>query len=312
MPARLSEAALRAVDAMTSAVPQNQRMATLVPRPGPLRTGVRALGEATRLAAAGRAGDALAALEAAYAEGCRYKKEWLAHPALAPLAALPAFADLVTRGNARYEEAAAAARPRLFFAVPDTLPDAFGYPLLVVLHGNNSNASETAPYWEPMADRGWIVAVPQSGEIGASPESYTWNDRERTAAELDVHIERLKGATQIDTSRIVLAGFSMGGTQAIALALTRRFTVRGIVPVCAWLPDIGEFGRLIEGGAAKMLRAYVIAGVEDPSRAGARALVEVMRAHKIRAQLDEREGLGHDYPQDMEETLAKALAFVAT
>lgn len=286
-------------------------MATLLPRPGPLRAGVTALLEARQLAAAGKGTDALATLEAAYRAGCRYKKEWLTeHPAFAPLAALPGFADLVTRANARYEEAAALAKPRLTFAVPDTLPDAFGYPLLVVLHGNNSNSQETAPYWEPMADKGWIVAVPQSSEIGATPDSYTWNDRERAARELDLHIERLKGATQIDTSRVVLAGFSMGGTQAIALALTKRFTVRGIVPICAWLPDVDEYRRLIEGGAAKMLRAYVIAGAEDPSRDGARALVEVMRTHKIRAELDERDGLGHDYPPDMEDTLTKALAFV--
>ncbi len=297
---------------MGCGLPQNQRVATLLPRPDPLRAGARALHEAQRLCAAGRPAEGLAALEAAYAAGCRYKKEWLGRPTLAPLAALSAFPDFATRANARYEEAAALAKPRLMFAVPDTLPDAFGYPLLVVLHGNNSNSQETASQWEPMADKGWIVAVPQSGEIGATPESYTWNDRERTARELDVHIERLKSATQIDTSRIVLAGFSMGGTQAIALALTKRFIVRGVVPICVWLPDVEEYRRLIEGGAAKMLRAYVIAGADDPARDGARALVEVLQAHKIRAQLDERAGLGHKYPADMEDTLTKALAFVTS
>ncbi len=287
-------------------------MATLLPRPEPLRVGARALMEAKQLAAAGETERALAALEAAYAGGCRYKKEWLTEGGqLSTLAALPGFGDLVTRANARYEEAAAAAKPRLTFAMPDTLPDAFGYPLLVVLHGNNSNASETAPRWISVADKGWVVAVPQSSEIGASPDAYTWNDRERSARELDVHIERLKAATPIDTGRVVLAGFSMGATQAIAFALTKRFTVRGVVSVCAWLPSIDEFQRLIEGGAARMLRAYFMVGAEDPSRENTSALAQVMERHKIRVQLDERDGLGHAYPADMDETLERALAFAS-
>lgn len=287
-------------------------MATVAPRPGPLREGMRALVEAQQLCDEGRSADALAALEAAYAGGCRYKKEWLTDDRrLAPLAALPAFAEFVTRANARYEEAAAAAKTRLLFAMPDSLPDAFGYPLLVVLHGNNSNADETAPLWCAVADRGWVVANPQSSEVGATPDAYLWNDRERTARELAAHLEHVKSATQIDTSRIILAGFSMGATQALALALTKRFTVRGVVAVAPWLPGIDEFRALIEGGAGKMLRSYLIVGSDDPSIDGARALVEVMQQHKLRAQLDERPSLGHDYPADMEETLVKALAFVA-
>ncbi len=273
---------------------------------------MRALALAQQLGAAGRAGDALAVLESAYAAGCRYKKEWLTEDRhLAPLAGLPAFADFAARANARYEEAAASARPRLLFAMPDSLPDAFGYPLLIVLHGDNSNADETAPLWCAVADRGWVVATPQSSDVGATPDAYLWNDRERTVRELAVHLERVKSATQIDTSRIILAGFSMGATQAIALALTKRFTVRGVVAVAPWLPRIDELRGLIEGGAGKMLRSYVVVGADDPARDGARELVEVMQQHKLRAQLDERPALGHDYPGDMEQTLVKALAFVA-
>ncbi len=279
----------------------------------PLRFGVQSLMYAHELAAAGSADAALAALERALAQGCRYKKEWLAEdPRLASLKTLPRFAEIVRVASARYDEAAAAAKPNLTFAMPDRLPDAFGYPLLMVLHGNNSNAKETAPHWAPMADKGWVVAVPQSTEIGASPDSYTWNDRERTASELDLQLERVGRATQIDASRIVIAGFSMGGLQAIALTLTKRIKARGFIAVCAWLPQIVEFTRLVEGGAGKMLRAYVLVGENDPSRAGAAALVDLFTKHKLKAQLDLRPAMGHEYPADMEATLEKALAFATT
>ncbi len=279
----------------------------------PLRFGVQSLLYAQEQAAAGSADEALAALERAVAQGCRYKKEWLAeNPQLISLKALPGFADLVARSDRAYQEATAAAKPHLTFAVPDTLPDAFGYPLLMVLHGNNSNMKETAPHWASMADKGWVVAVPQSTEVGMSPDTYTWNDREETAKQLDLQLERVKRASEIDASRIIIAGFSMGGLQAIALTLTKRIKARGFIAVAAWLPHIREFTTLVEGGAGKMLRAYLLVGEEDASREGAAALVDLFTSHKLKAQLDLRAGLGHEYPEDMAETLPKALEFVTT
>jgi predicted esterase len=280
-------------------------------RANPLQRGVALLLEAQLHAEAGRRNDALDALERALADGCRYRRDWLeGNAGLASLRDDARFRDVIERADARYAEDAAAARPKLMFAMPDEPPDAFGYPLLVVLHGNNSNASETAPQWSAMADAGWVVAVPQSSEIGMTPDAFTWNDRERTAAELATHLEKVKHSTQIDVGRIVLAGFSMGGLQAIALPLIGKIKVRGIVPVAAWLPHIREFTRLVEGGAGKMLRSYVIVGDQDQSLDGARALADLFTAHGMRTQLDVREGLGHEYPADMHETLARALAFV--
>jgi predicted esterase len=285
------------------------RLETLL-TPYPQHIGLTYLTQAQLLAKAGRGAASLAPLERALARGCRYKRTWLlADTAFAPLRSLPAFEDVLARAHNAWEAATAAAKPHLTFAIPDRLPDAFGYPTLMVLHGNNSNAKETMPHWGPMADHGWVVAVPQSSEVGSSPDGFTWNDTERTAKELDLQFERIDRATQIDRSRIVLAGFSMGGLQAIRLALTKRFTVRGFIAVCAYLPTVEEFAKLIEGGAGKMLRGYVFVGEKDMSRAGARALVELFQSHNLRAQLDERPGLGHEYPDDMEATLTKALEF---
>jgi pimeloyl-ACP methyl ester carboxylesterase len=280
-------------------------------RANPLLRGFAFLVEAGNHAEAGRTAEALDALERALTEGCRYKASWLEQDRrLAPLREEPRFIDLVGRSDTRYTADAAAARPRLTFAIPDDLPDAFGYPLLVVLHGNNSNASFTAPQWSSLADAGWVVAVPQSSEIGSTPDAYTWNDRERTAAELDVHIEKVKRATSIDVGRIVLAGFSMGATQALALALTRRIKCRGVVPIAAWLPRVDEFRALVEGGAGKVLRVYGVIGDQERDIAITRELFDIFAAHKVRSELDVRPGLGHEYPADMSETIARATKFI--
>jgi pimeloyl-ACP methyl ester carboxylesterase len=267
--------------------------------------------EAQEHAQAGRSEEALDTLERALSDGCRYRREWLdGDPRLAALRSQPRYEQLAERSAARYAEDAAAARPHLMFAIPDELPDAFGYPLLMVLHGNNSNSSETAPHWTALADAGWVVAVPQSSEIGATPGSFVWNDRERTAQELDVHLERVKRATSINVGNIVLAGFSMGGTQAIALALTRRIKVRGIFPIAAWLPNVKEFRALVEGAPNRMLRAYGIVGDKDESVEGARELFDVFGQHKMRSELEVRPGLGHEYPDDMRDAVLRAVNFI--
>ena len=280
-------------------------------RADPLQRGQAYLVESAQFADAGRVDEALAVLDRALAQGCRYRREWLELDArLKSLHGLPRFQAFVARSDVRYREDAAAARPHLMFAMPDEPPDAFGYPLLIALHDDDSNARVTAPYWSALADAGWVVAFPQSSEISWTPDAFVWNDRDRAAAEISVHLEKVKKATQIDIGRIVLAGFSKGGLQAIALALTRRVKVRGIVPVDPWLLNVDEFRELVSGGAGKMLRVYLVVGDQDPSYAGTRELYDVLQGQGIRAELDVRAGLGHEYPDDMGEIVARATAFV--
>jgi predicted esterase len=274
----------------------------------------RALVELTTvelLAELGRPKEALAVLDRAVISGCRYRRDWLIqNPRLSNVVSLPEFSDLTQRSQLQWDDAASTARPGLWRFTPRTPPPQGGFPLLLVLHGNNSNAKETVPYWAEAVQEGWVVAVAQSGEPGATPGAFTWNDRERTGDEIQEHLATLQGHQPIDPLRVVIGGFSMGAHQAIALVLTRRIPARGIVPVASWLPNVREFASLIGKRGAPSARAYVVVGTADPSRAGARDLVDVLNRHGGSAFLDARDDLGHDYPSDMRGTLSRALAFV--
>jgi len=267
--------------------------------------------QAELLAESGRPKDGLDVLERGLASGFRYKRTWLdANPHLAPITALPGFVELAARSQRRWDEAAAETRPSLTLLIPPGTTPIPGHPLLVVLHGNNDTAPETAPFWSSAVDSGWLTAVPQSGEAGATPGSLTWNDTERAHREIATHVAAIKRDVHVNDAMIVLAGFSMGGLQAVALVVTGRIAAHGLVPVAAWLPDVREFTTLADDGAASIRPTYVVVGTKDPSYPGAQQLVALVSKHGGRAQLDARPGLGHAYPEDMQSTLARALDFV--
>jgi predicted esterase len=277
----------------------------------PLHKGVVHLVLAEMLVAAGRSKEGVDVLQEAFTAGCRYKAEWLTNDAaLAPIAADPRFVKIVKKVDERYRADAAAARPDLLVRAPAGDPPASGRPLLIALHGNNSNARDTARFWSSAVQDGWVLAVPQSSEIASSPDAFTWNDRDRARREIEPHIVRVKELHRIDASRIVLAGFSMGGLQAVALPLALGFAVRGIIPIAAWLPNVDEFAQLVDSGAGRTPPAYIVVGERDPSYDGAMQLAALLQKDGARVKLDVRAGMGHQYPPDMDATLSRALALV--
>jgi predicted esterase len=279
----------------------------------PLHRGVVYLVLAEFLVANGQSKEALDALQEAFTVGCRYKGEWLtADPQLAAVVNDPRYIKIVKKVDERYRVDAAAARSDLLVRAPSGEVPSSGRPLLVALHGNNSNARETARYWSSAVQDGWVVAIPQSSEIGSSPDAYLWNDRARTLAEIQPHIARVKELHKIDSRRIVLAGFSMGGLQAIALPLVLGLEVRGVLPISPWLPNIEELRPIIAALADSHLRAYMVMGEDDPSFGPAMELAGLLQKHKATVKLDARPGVGHEYPTDMETTLSRALKFLAS
>jgi len=261
------------------------------------------------LAEEGRAPEALATLDEALRTGCRYPSAWLKeNPRLSSLIGLASFADLESRSQRQWDDATAVAVPRRTLLVPS---GGSRHPLLVVLHGNNSDIEETLPFWSSVVDQGWNAAILQSGEAGATPGTFTWNDRERTAREIEAHVDGIRHEIDVDRGIVALAGFSMGALQAIALTVTGRLRAHGVISIAAWLPHIREFAALALAGTAVWVPSYVVVGTNDPSYDGTKQLVALVTEHGGRAHLDARDGLGHEYPTDMERTLASGLDFIA-
>lgn len=145
-----------------------------------------------------------------------------------------------------------------------TPPGAGPFPLVVFHHGSTGNGDDPAQFKLTytheavarfFAERGWMVAFPQRRGRGASDGLYDEGftpDRsrysclqapalaglERAVGDADAAVEFLRSRPEVDTARILAAGFSRGGLLAVVHAARRPLLFRGVVNfVGGWLGE---------------------------------------------------------------------------
>ncbi|MEO7910346.1 MAG: PHB depolymerase family esterase [Roseiflexaceae bacterium] len=227
---------------------------------------------------------------------------------LAALHSIPEFERLVVLASQRRNEAVAQAKPDLKMLLPAN--DATPYPLLLALHGNNSNIADSERYWRSAVEHGWLVALPQSSQI-MSANHYGWNDRGWAVREITQHAATVREQYPIDPTRVAVAGFSMGGGLAAKLALSGDLPARGFIGVGPFLANVGSVLPLLEAPRERPLRAYLIASQRDAyCYSVAQELAELLPAHGIACELELHLDLGHDFPPEFERSLIKGLDFI--
>jgi predicted esterase len=212
--------------------------------------------------------------------------------------------------NERFAEIQANARPELLVA--PSVQQATTYPLLIALHGNGSNARDTSKYWAEITAQGWLLALPQSSQL-IGPDEYTWDNREQGSLEIREHLATLIRTHAVDRERIVLGGFSMGGSLAIWLALHQSIKTRGFIALGPSLTaaELEALTTLFDTRTPAGLRGYIIVGEEDIwSLETSRKIVELLNAHDVSCQLEILPGLDHSYPPHFAGYVTKGLAFV--
>lgn len=256
----------------------------------------------------GEAGEALRVLREAVDAGLWFAPSKLRmDPDLAPLQGLPVFEELVRICEQRRDALQArAVTSRITLEAGGAGPA----PLLLALHGNNGNAARTVEYWKGAAASGWIVALPQSSQVGG-PDVYVWDDWDRGEREVRQHYEELCARLPVDRDRVVVAGFSMGGGLAIWLALG-ALPVRGFIAVAPWMPNVDVLRAALDAQRPEGLRGCVIVGDRDKQCLRiSRALVAMLDERGAACRLEVCPGLGHAYPAHFDPMLREALAFVA-
>jgi photosystem II stability/assembly factor-like uncharacterized protein/pimeloyl-ACP methyl ester carboxylesterase len=111
---------------------------------------------------------------------------------------------------------------RIRIQVPSTYNPATSTPLVIALHGfNATRASSIADYGPAAEARGWLLAAPEMhGEANNAPDT-GYGPMGSRASQWDVldTLNYMKAYYNVDTSRVYLVGYDIGGvTAAIAAA----------------------------------------------------------------------------------------------
>lgn len=227
---------------------------------------------------------------------------------LAALQDSPEFERLVAVSLERRERARASARPELQVLEPQGADPP--HPLLLALHGNHSNLAESAERWRSAAERGWLLAAPQSAQVMGTG-TFGWNDREWAVREVTAHYAALRERYPVDLSRAIVAGFSMGGGLAAWLALSGAIPARGFVGVNAFLADPRSLIPLLEARGGASMRAYLIASQRDETCYKiALELAALLPKYGVACEIELHPDLGHDFPPEFERGLLTALSFI--
>ena len=143
----------------------------------------------------------------------------------------PEFVRLAGICQERRAQAMANAVPVIKTFAPQNQPSP--YPLLLALHG--ANASAESEHWIAAVSHGWFLGMPQSSQVFA-PERYTWNDWDWALQEVPQRFATICAEHPVDTSRVVLAGFSQGCAMTLLTGLRHPRRLAGLVGLSGYLP----------------------------------------------------------------------------
>lgn len=259
----------------------------------------------------GRQTEALAILRAALDQGEWFPPRWLVEDTdLTSLQTLPEFQQMLEVCRQRLAEAQMTSKPELFVKQPEQQSEKL--PLLIAMHGNGGNGRRAQEEWDKITTQGWLLAIPQSSQI-AGPDAYVWDERETGISEVRAHLAKLSDEYRVNPQRVVLGGFSMGGGQAVWMALHQAVKTCGFVVLGPYLrkEELESLPALLDTQKPDGVRGYILVGTEDHECLEvSRKVAEIMQAHDLACELEIRSGLDHSYPKDFGKVISKGLAFI--
>ena len=237
---------------------------------------------------------------------------WRQSPSFEPLQGDPEFEKIVAASQEAQLRDMPTGEPTVITKFP--VNHSAESPLLIALHGNQSTAERTLPFWEPALKDGWVTAIPQSSQV-MFKGAFAWDDLEQSKSYVINQYEALVQNIAFDAERVVIAGHSMGGLVAIQMALRGLLPVRGFVvngPAVPYLDEPEELDKLLPRARERGLRAYFIVGERDDAinTPEVKNLAEKIEAAGIPCEVELVPDATHDHTPAYDAALQRGLAFV--
>lgn len=181
---------------------------------------------------------------------------------------------------------------------PSGEPPSGGFPMVILMHGYNSNHRDFIQVAELAASKGlYAVSVPAPLE-GTRPGGYQWKrgDVDLTHRYIQAIREDIANATDASSGRIWLVGFSQGGLHGATLVARYPDDYRGVLAIspAGWSDVPAEVV-----ASERSRKVYVVAGDREPERyAKKTAEVEALMKKAGLLEQSRRHPGAHHFPRD--------------
>lgn len=198
-----------------------------------------------------------------------------------------------------------------FVFKPENYVDNKRYPVMIMLHGFGSAPQDfTGDFVDYIRDKGFIFVVPYGTEIYGL-KSFGWGDSRKVDEKIFNDIRNLKEEYSIDTTGIILAGFSQGGSRTFSTVLRNPGIFMGGITIAGYYnaEELNKYIDNIEGGELKL---YMMLGGKESDEmiASNREVKKLLEGKGVEVRLKIFPELGHAFPGNQEEEIKEAIDFI--
>jgi len=173
---------------------------------------------------------------------------------LAGLSGLPRFDDYIEKSGQEEAEAKGHAQQVIKIFDAEFTGEQKLSSGIMIYHGNASSVEHQSSFWQPLAEYGFFVALPESSQMVGS-NAFVWDDWDTAKNETTEHLSWLRNIEDWENLDLYFGGFSMGGGVAMWLSMIDEFSlIKGFIVLAPFIPDINRFKPLLHDARERGIR----------------------------------------------------------
>ncbi|MEO0096010.1 MAG: dienelactone hydrolase family protein [candidate division WOR-3 bacterium] len=181
------------------------------------------------------------------------------------------------------------------------------YPLLICMHGWGSNPVDLSKNFQKIPDyTEYIVCCPYGVDI-MGKTSFGWGERDSADKRIRETIEYMNSRYKIDKEKIILLGFSQGGTMAYYIGLKNADFFKGVIAIAGYYDS--TFNQLLPNAQNQNIKFVVMLGEDEPEyriKANLDGLNQLIKSG-ISVSFQVYSGYGHTIPGDVDFEIKRAI-----
>ncbi len=194
--------------------------------------------------------------------------------------------------------------------LPDPFDSTRRYPLLLAMHGYGSNPNDFARALKNIPTQtGFILCCPYGPDV-LGKTSFGWGEWDDGEGRVREDLELMKERFRVDTSRVILLGFSQGGTFAYYLGLKRSAVFEGVISIAGVYDS--TFNRYLPDVSGARPRFFIMLGEDEPERRikGNIDAIRQLISCGITLSFNAYAGYGHVIPGDVDLEIKRAIEWI--